>query len=66
MSALCRVTPSLTWLQPLCRFWKRIGPTVHSKDVEARVAQRPEVTPGAAPLDSVTLPSKGNTLSTGY
>ena len=45
-----------------CRFWKRIGPTVHAKDVEARVAQRTSVTPGGvAPLDSVTLPPKATT-----
>ena len=54
------------WLQPLRRFWKRIGPTLHSKDLEARVAQRPEAAPGAAPLDSVTLPPKAATLSTAY
>lgn len=43
------------------RFWKRIGPTLHPKDVEARVEQRRSVTPGAgvvAPIDSVTLPPK--------
>ena len=49
----------------LCRrFWKRIGPTLHSKDVEARVAQRQSMnTPAAAPIDSVTLPPKTGTAT---
>jgi hypothetical protein len=49
----------LTLPDAICRFWKRIGPTLHAKDVEARVAQRQSMnSPAAAPIDSVTLPPK--------